>query len=46
MTDLTTSTSSTGEERTHTEADYQAENNRLSALVCVRLCVCGQKKDC
>jgi len=32
---LATSTSSTCEEF---QADYQAENNRLSALVCVRLC--------
>ena len=39
MTNLTTSTSPTGEEFTlPVEADYQAENDRLSALVCVRLC--------
>ena len=34
-----TSTSPTGEEYPlPVEADYQAKNNRLSALVCVRLC--------
>ncbi|MEA2108172.1 MAG: hypothetical protein U9P07_01970 [Pseudomonadota bacterium] len=47
MTTPTVATSPTGEEFSFpTEADYQAENNSLSAFVCVCRCVSVANPSC